>query len=212
MRKLILISAFVLASVSVQAVEARELILAASDAPAVAAPATPPPLTPAAAPAAAPVAATAAPAAPAATADKPRQRRRRSLLRRQGSRPPVRRSPSPRSSPVADPRPERRAEGAPDRRQVWSLLVMRKCIIVAVMFRLALACQNNHRDVGGCQNRGRQMKTVKNILLILCVCSLVPRRSFTPTAFQSAAAADRRSLSGRRNSSKFLRRTCRHRA
>ena len=33
MRKLILISAFVLASVSVQAVEARELILAASDAP-----------------------------------------------------------------------------------------------------------------------------------------------------------------------------------
>ena len=38
MRKLILISAFVLASVSVQAVEARELILAASDAPAAAAP------------------------------------------------------------------------------------------------------------------------------------------------------------------------------
>ena len=41
MRKLILISAFVLASVSVQAVEARELILAASDAPAAAAPAAP---------------------------------------------------------------------------------------------------------------------------------------------------------------------------
>ena len=38
MRKLILISAFVLASASVQAVEARELILAASDAPAAAAP------------------------------------------------------------------------------------------------------------------------------------------------------------------------------
>ena len=37
MRKLILISALVLASVSVQAVEARELILAASDAPAAAA-------------------------------------------------------------------------------------------------------------------------------------------------------------------------------
>ena len=60
MRKLILISALVLASVSVQAVEARELILAASDAPAAAAPvlAT---VTPAAA--------TATPAAPAATAD-----------------------------------------------------------------------------------------------------------------------------------------------
>ena len=38
MRKLILISAFVLASVSVQAAEARELILAASDAPVAAAP------------------------------------------------------------------------------------------------------------------------------------------------------------------------------
>ena len=50
MRKLILISAFVLASVAVQAVEARELILAASDAPATAATA------------AAPAAATAAPA------------------------------------------------------------------------------------------------------------------------------------------------------
>ena len=48
MRKLILISAFVLASVSVQAVEARELILAASDAPAAAAPVAAP-LTPAAA-------------------------------------------------------------------------------------------------------------------------------------------------------------------
>ena len=71
MRKLILISAFVLASVSVQAVEARELILAASDAPAAAAPvaaAATPVATPAAA-AATPVAATATPAAPVATAD-----------------------------------------------------------------------------------------------------------------------------------------------
>ena len=59
MRKLILISAFVLAAASVQAVEARELILAASDSSAAAAPATP---------AAAPAAATSAPAAPAATA------------------------------------------------------------------------------------------------------------------------------------------------
>ena len=67
MRKLILISAFVLASVSVQAVEARELILAASDAPATAAP-VPATVTPAAA-AATPAAATATPAAPAATAD-----------------------------------------------------------------------------------------------------------------------------------------------
>jgi hypothetical protein len=70
MRKLILISAFVLASASVQAVEARELILAASDAQAAAAP-VPAASTPAAAPAAAPtpVAARVAPAAPAATAD-----------------------------------------------------------------------------------------------------------------------------------------------
>ena len=67
MRKLILISAFVLASVSVQAVEARELILAASDAPAAAAP-VPATVTPAAA-TATPAAATATPAAPAATAD-----------------------------------------------------------------------------------------------------------------------------------------------
>ena len=67
MRKLILISAFVLAATSVQAVEARELILAASDSSAVAAPATPA-ATPATAPAAAPAAATTAPAAPAATA------------------------------------------------------------------------------------------------------------------------------------------------
>jgi len=66
MRKLILISAFVLASVSVQAVEARELILAASDAQAAAAP-VPATSTPAAAPT--PVAAKAAPAAPAVTAD-----------------------------------------------------------------------------------------------------------------------------------------------
>jgi hypothetical protein len=65
MRKLILISAFVLASVSVQAVEARELILAASDAPATAATAAAPaPATPAPA-----TTATATPAAPAATAD-----------------------------------------------------------------------------------------------------------------------------------------------
>ena len=49
---------------------------------------------------------------------------------------------------------------------------MRKFVIVAVMFWLALAYQNSHRDFGGSQNRGRQMKTVKNILLILCVCSL----------------------------------------
>ena len=66
MRKLILISAFVLASVSVQAVEARELILAASDSQAVAAPvpaaSTPAATTPT------PVAATATPAAPAVTA------------------------------------------------------------------------------------------------------------------------------------------------
>ena len=69
MRKMILISAFVLATVSVQAVEARELILAASDSQAVAAPA-PAAATPPAAPAAtpAPVAATVTPAAPAATA------------------------------------------------------------------------------------------------------------------------------------------------
>jgi len=67
MRKLILISALVLASVSVQAVEARELILAASDAPAAAAP-VPATVTPAAA-TATPAAATATPAAPAATAD-----------------------------------------------------------------------------------------------------------------------------------------------
>jgi hypothetical protein len=67
MRKLILISAFVLAFVSVQAVEARELILAASDAPATAAP-VPATVTPAAA-AATPAAATATPTAPAATAD-----------------------------------------------------------------------------------------------------------------------------------------------
>ena len=40
-------------------------------------------------------------------------------------------------------------EGAPDRRQVWNLLVMRKFVIVAVMFWLALAYQNSHRDFGG---------------------------------------------------------------
>lgn len=67
MRKLILVSAFVLAAASVQAVEARELILAASDSSAVAAPATPA-AAQAAAPTAAPVAATSAPAAPTATA------------------------------------------------------------------------------------------------------------------------------------------------
>ena len=71
MRKLILISALVLASVSVQGVEARELILAASDAPPAAATAAAPvpaTVTPAAA-TATPAAATATPAAPAATAD-----------------------------------------------------------------------------------------------------------------------------------------------
>ncbi len=69
MRKLILVSAFVLASVSVQAVEARELILVASDSQAAAAP-VPAASTPAAAPAAtqASVAATATPAAPTAAA------------------------------------------------------------------------------------------------------------------------------------------------
>ena len=66
MRKLILISAFVLASVSVQAVEARELILAASDSQPAAAP-VPAASTPAAA-TPTPVAATATPAAPAVTA------------------------------------------------------------------------------------------------------------------------------------------------
>ena len=81
MRKLILISAFVLASVSVQAVEARELILAASDSQAAAAPvaaaSTPAAATPT------PVAATATPAAPAATADTaPPQ-----VSRKQASRP-----------------------------------------------------------------------------------------------------------------------------
>jgi hypothetical protein len=77
MRKLILISAFVLASVSQQAVEARELILAASDAAATAAapaPATPAPAT----------AATATPAAPAATADTaPPQASRKQISRPQ---------------------------------------------------------------------------------------------------------------------------------
>lgn len=67
MRKLILISAFVLAAASVQAVEARELILAASDPSAAVAPTTPV-AAPAPAPAAASAAATTAPAAPAATA------------------------------------------------------------------------------------------------------------------------------------------------
>ena len=36
----------------------------------------------------------------------------------------------------------------PDRRAVWRLLVMRKFIIVGVMFWLALAYQNSHRDFG----------------------------------------------------------------
>jgi hypothetical protein len=39
-------------------------------------------------------------------------------------------------------------EGAPHRREVQRLLVMRKFFIVAVMFWLALSCQNNHRDFG----------------------------------------------------------------
>ena len=42
-----------------------------------------------------------------------------------------------------------RAKGAPDRRAVRHLLVMRGFIIVAVMFWLALSYQNNHRDFGG---------------------------------------------------------------
>ena len=46
------------------------------------------------------------------------------------------------------PARDRRAEGAPDRRPVWHLLVMRNFVIVAVMFWLALAYQNNHRDFG----------------------------------------------------------------
>jgi len=80
MRLLILISAFVLASVSVQAVEARELILAASDAQAAAATAAAPaPATPAPA-----TAATATPAAPAATADTaPPQASRKQISRPQ---------------------------------------------------------------------------------------------------------------------------------
>ena len=41
-----------------------------------------------------------------------------------------------------------RAKGAPDRRAVRHLLVMRGFIIVAVMFWLALSYQNNHRDFG----------------------------------------------------------------
>jgi hypothetical protein len=80
MRKLILISAFVLASVSVQGVEARELILAASDAPpAAATAAAPAPATPAPA-----TATTATPAAPAATADTaPPQASRKQISRPQ---------------------------------------------------------------------------------------------------------------------------------
>ena len=90
MRKLILISAFVLASVSVQAVEARELILAASDAPVAAAP-----VSAAATPAAAtptPVAATATSAAPVATADSaPPQVSRKQAPRSPQPQPQVRR-------------------------------------------------------------------------------------------------------------------------
>ena len=83
MRKLILISAFVLASVSVQAVEARELILAASDAPAAAAPV---------AAAATPVATPAAAAAPVATADSaPPQASRKQAPRSPQPQPQVRR-------------------------------------------------------------------------------------------------------------------------
>jgi len=89
MRKLILISALVLASVSVQAVEARELILAASDAPVAA------PVSAAATPAAAtptPVAATATPAAPVATADSaPPQVSRKQAPRSPQPQPQVRR-------------------------------------------------------------------------------------------------------------------------
>jgi hypothetical protein len=43
---------------------------------------------------------------------------------------------------------DRRAKGAPDRRAVWHLLVIRGFIIVAVMFWLALSYQSNHRDFG----------------------------------------------------------------
>jgi hypothetical protein len=41
-----------------------------------------------------------------------------------------------------------RAKGAPDRRQVWRLLVMRKIVIVAVMSWAALASQDSHVDFG----------------------------------------------------------------
>jgi hypothetical protein len=78
MRKLILISAFVLAFVSARAVEARELILAASDAPAAAATVAAP-----AAATATPAVATATLAAPAAKADTAMPQ----ASRRQASRP-----------------------------------------------------------------------------------------------------------------------------
>ena len=72
MRKLILISAFVLASVSVQAVEARELILAASDAPVAAAPVSA---------AATPAAATADTAPPQASRKQPSRPQKPQALR-----------------------------------------------------------------------------------------------------------------------------------
>ena len=132
MRKLILISAFVLASVSAQAGEIREQILAVNDAPAAAA---------TAAPAAVATAAPATPAAPAATADTtaPQASQAPKASMKQASRS---------QKPQAVSR-ERRAEGAPDRRQVRHLLVMRKFVIVAAVFWLALACQNSHRGFGG---------------------------------------------------------------
>ena len=140
MRKLILISAFVLAAVSAQAGEIRELILAVND------------IT-----------------GHCCARRCGRRRAGRAPARRprpRGDGPsradagvaafsgvkaaglPFAEAPAADPGPVADPAPERRAEGTPDRRAVWRLLVMRNCIIVAVMFRVALVCQNSHRDVG----------------------------------------------------------------
>ena len=109
MRKLILISAFVLASASAQACDIGSLI-PANDTPAAASTAAPAEATP---------------------------------TQRQGSR----RRPG-RGRAQAQPARDTRAKGAPDRRAVRHLLVMRGFIIVAVMFWLALSYQNNHRDFG----------------------------------------------------------------
>ncbi len=135
MRKLILISAFVLASVSAQAGGIREQILAVNDTPATAAPAV--------------VAAAPAPA-PRPRGDGP-SRADAGVAAFSGVKAaglPFAEAPTADPGPGADPAPERRAEGTPDRRAVWRLLVMRNCTIVAVMFWVALACQNSHRDVG----------------------------------------------------------------